>query len=178
MTDFDPTWSPSGEYVAFVSDRDKNLELYETNDRFLLKRLTNDPGFDAFPAWSPDNQSIAFSTDRGDAGNRDLFYMSAGGNNAGVTELTQAPGWDQAPDWQKKPAAPAVGPPPPGRLGSCRTIAPPAIPSRRSPAPATVGSQEPCEISAPQWPRPISSLIGRQASHGWTRTPAPLVVIR
>ncbi|MGE5272845.1 MAG: hypothetical protein ACM3QU_03615 [Verrucomicrobiota bacterium] len=110
--DFDPTWSPTGEYVAFVSNRDKNLELYETNDRFLLKRLTNDPGTDAFPAWSPDNKWIAFSTDRGDAGNRDLFYMSAGGDTPGVNELTQAPGWDQAPDWQRKPASPAVGPPP------------------------------------------------------------------
>ena len=110
--DFDPTWAPSGEYVAFVSDRDKNLELYETNDRFLLRRLTNEPGFDAFPAWSPDNKWIAFSTDRGDAGNRDLFYMSAAGDGNGVNELTQAPGWDQAPDWQRKPASPAVGPSP------------------------------------------------------------------
>jgi Tol biopolymer transport system component len=110
--DFDPTWAPSGEYVAFVSDRDGNLDLYETNDRFLLKRLTNDPGFDAFPAWSPDNRWIAFSTDRGDAGNRDVYYMSGGGDDAGVTELTQAPGWDQAPDWQRRPSSPAVGPPP------------------------------------------------------------------
>ena len=117
--DFDPTWAPSGEYVAFVSDRDRNLELYETNDRFLLRRLTDDPGFDAFPAWSPDNKWIAFSSDRGDAGNRDLVYMGAGGDTTGVTELTQARGWDQGLDWQRKPASPAVGPPPsrpPGNL--------------------------------------------------------------
>jgi len=110
--DFDPTWSPNGQLVAFVSNRDGNLEIYETNDRFLLKRLTSDRGLDAFPAWSPDGKWIAFSTDRGDAGNRDVAYMNSNGDGNGVTELTQAPGWDQAPDWQRKPVSPAVGPAP------------------------------------------------------------------
>jgi Tol biopolymer transport system component len=103
--DFDPTWSPDGQFVAFVSNRDRNLEIYETNDRFLLKRLTHDPALDAFPSFSPDGRWIAFSTDRGDTGNRDLHYMSANGDGNGVTELTQAPGWDQAPDWQARPAS-------------------------------------------------------------------------
>jgi len=111
--DFDPAWSSDGQLVSFVSDRDGNDEIYETNDRFLLKRLTNDPGFDAFPAWSPDGRWIAFSTDRSDAGNRDVFYMSSNGDAGGVTELTQAPGWDQAPDWQRAKLSTApVGPAP------------------------------------------------------------------
>jgi Tol biopolymer transport system component len=124
--DFDPTWSPDGQLVAFVSNRDRNLEIYVTNDRFLLKRLTHDPGLDAFPAWSPDGQWIAFSTDRSDTGNRDLHYMSANGDGNGVFELTQAPGWDQAPDWQAKPVSPAAGVP---------SARPPAnLPHRRSPS--------------------------------------------
>jgi Tol biopolymer transport system component len=101
--DFDPAWSPDGQFVPFVSNRDRNLEIYETNDRFLLKRLTHDTGLDAFPSFSPDGKWVAFSTDRGDTGNRDLHYMSANGDGEGATQLTQAPGWDQAPDWQSKP---------------------------------------------------------------------------
>jgi TolB protein len=124
--DFDPTWSPNGEYVAFVSDRDRNLEIYETNDRFLLKRLTNDPGFDAFPAFSPDGRFIAFSTDRGDAGNRDVHYMPSDGDSDGVTELTQAPGWDVAPDWQRVPTVRPLTRPSP-------VNPPPRLPHRPSP---------------------------------------------
>ena len=32
--DFDPTWSPDGQLVGFVSNHDRNDEIYETNDRF------------------------------------------------------------------------------------------------------------------------------------------------
>jgi hypothetical protein len=49
--------------------------------------------------------------------------MSSDGDVSGVTELTQAPGWDQAPDWQ--PVRP-VG-------GSAFAAHPPKLSSRRSP---------------------------------------------
>ena len=109
--DFDPTWAPSGEWIAFVSDRDRNLEIYATNDRFLLKRLTQNSGVDAFPAYSPDGTQIVFTTDRGDAGNLDLHSMGKDGDILGVTGADAGAGPDQAPDWQRVPASPASGPP-------------------------------------------------------------------
>ena len=45
--------------------------------------------------------------------------MNSNGDAAGVTELTQSPGWDQAPDWQASGPArmrvptPKLPPPPP-----------------------------------------------------------------
>jgi TolB protein len=113
-SDFDPTWSPDGELVTFVTDRDGNLEIYATNDRFLLRRLTDNPALDAFPAWSPDNKSIVFVSDRNDRGNRDLYVMKSDGTS--VKRLTDSANWDIAPDWSSvAPGAPGKPPPLPAR---------------------------------------------------------------
>jgi Tol biopolymer transport system component len=109
-SDFDPTWSPDGELVTFVSDRDGNLEVYATNDRFLLRRLTTNPALDAFPAWSPDNRSIVFVSDRNDPGNRDLYVMKSDGTS--VKRLTDSANWDVAPDWSSVTPGAAGKPPP------------------------------------------------------------------
>ena len=43
-TDGDPAWSPDGTKIAFVSDRDGNLEIYVMNaDGSGQTRLTNNP---------------------------------------------------------------------------------------------------------------------------------------
>lgn len=61
--DYDPSWSPDGQFLAFMSDRDGNPEIYTMDtDGSNIRRLTftNHWDVDYAPAWSPDGEHIAF----------------------------------------------------------------------------------------------------------------------
>jgi TolB protein len=73
------SWSPDGQRIAFVSDRNGNDEVYVINfDGAGLRNLTRNPARDGHPAWSRDGRTIGFVSDRG--GNRDIYVMNADGN--------------------------------------------------------------------------------------------------
>lgn len=70
--DFSPAFSPDGNSIAFVSDRDDsrsgfcspncNYNLYVMNmDGSNVRRVTNLPGAEWDPDWSPDGEFIAFT---------------------------------------------------------------------------------------------------------------------
>jgi serine/threonine protein kinase len=60
-----PEASPNGKWVAFMSQRDGNWEVYVARlDAGSPTRLTKNPANDGLPAWSPDGRYIAFVTDR------------------------------------------------------------------------------------------------------------------
>jgi Tol biopolymer transport system component len=84
--------------IAFVSDRDGNLEIYIMKaDGSDQTNLTNFPqSSDEAPAWSPDGSLIAFTSDRD--GDDEIYVMNADGS--GQTNLTDnAAGRDAAPNW-------------------------------------------------------------------------------
>jgi len=84
-----PAGSPDGRYVAFMSLRDGNWEVYRVNlDGAGLLRLTNSPGNDGLPTWSPDGAHIAFASDR--EGGWAVWVMSA--NGSGQRKLFPFPG--------------------------------------------------------------------------------------
>jgi len=73
---------------------DPHMDLFEaTLDGRILRRLTDQPGYDAECAYSPDGRQIVFCSDRD--GDPDLYIMNADGS--GVRQLTNEPGYDGGP---------------------------------------------------------------------------------
>lgn len=64
--DTQPNWSPTGQFLAFMSDgRDGNPEIYRLDVASgQVARLTNNPSIDAQPAVSPDGAWVAFLSNR------------------------------------------------------------------------------------------------------------------
>jgi hypothetical protein len=92
-----PALSPGGQTVAFVSNRDGNLEIYSMNiDGSDLRNLTNNPAEDRKPAWSPDSERIVFVSKR-EGGQSDIYVMNKDGTN--VDRLTTDEAIDTSPAW-------------------------------------------------------------------------------
>ena len=83
----EPTFSPDGETIAYVSDRTGNFEIF-------LKQvsggpdvnITNNPADDVQPAFSPDGKQIAFVSTRESAKqlNYEIFYVPPTGGDIWV----------------------------------------------------------------------------------------------
>jgi len=86
-TSSDPTFSPDGSRIAFVSQRDGNPEIYVMNaDGRGVTRITNDPQGDGRPAFSADGQSLVFHSSR-TAGKQQIWSVNLDGTS--LTQLTK-----------------------------------------------------------------------------------------
>ena len=92
--DYDPSWSPDGERIAFVSNRERGQEqIYVMDsDGGNAMRLTNDATHQE-PAWSPVGEKIAYVRNKG---GRQIWLMDADGSNQ--QQLTQI-GKNRQPAW-------------------------------------------------------------------------------
>jgi Ca2+-binding RTX toxin-like protein len=89
---FDPSWSPDGRTIAFVSRRDGNLELYTMSwDGSNQTRITSTPGAESSPDWSPDGRRLVFV--RGP----DLWVRDIGTGRE--NRLTRTPHVETEPVW-------------------------------------------------------------------------------
>jgi len=91
-----PTYSPDGSKVAFVSDMLSSLDIWVIGvDGSELRRLSDFSMDVRDPVWSPDGSRIAFSTSRG--GNPDIWTIQLDGSNP--VQLTTGPSDDDQPSW-------------------------------------------------------------------------------
>jgi TolB protein len=85
----EPSWSPEGQQISFMSLRAGNWEIYVINaDGSGVKRLTHNTASDGYPAWSPDGRQLAFTRFRPASGSpgdfvpgySDVYVMNADGS--------------------------------------------------------------------------------------------------
>src|SRR5215471_8025780 len=73
--DYNPAWSPDGQWIVFTSERGGSADLYRVRtDGSGLKRLTTSPAYDDQAAFSPDGQKLVFVSTRAD-GTADLWIL-------------------------------------------------------------------------------------------------------
>lgn len=94
--DTEPAPSRDGGYVAFVSERDGDPEIYtmDANGKGLTQ-LTNNQARDTHPSWSPDGARILFQSDRD--GNLEIYTMNSDGSEP--VRLTHNQARDLDPVW-------------------------------------------------------------------------------
>ena len=82
-----PSFSPDGTRIAFVSDGSQNLEIYTADaDGENPQRITQNTSADDNPVWTPDGQQIVFES-VGPSGASHIWIMNADGSS--LRQLTQ-----------------------------------------------------------------------------------------
>ncbi len=95
--DLSPTFSPDGRYVAYVSERSGQPQIFtQAIESGAIKRVTFSGNYNTQPAWSPTGDKLAF-TMRENSGALNIFVVNTDGS--GLTRLTENSGNNESPSW-------------------------------------------------------------------------------
>jgi Tol biopolymer transport system component len=95
--DYNPVWSPDGQWIVFTSERNGSADLYGVKpDGTGLERLTANPAYDDQADYSPDGQKLVFVSTRAN-GTANLWIRDL--RNHHESPLTSQPAGDFRPAW-------------------------------------------------------------------------------
>ena len=96
--DWNPAWSPDGDWIVFESFRSGRRGLYRVHpDTALVRRVATEPEADCWSAtWSPDGDWLAYVSNVD--GDPELFVSDPGGGR--TRQLTDNAIEDLAPAWR------------------------------------------------------------------------------
>lgn len=91
-----PTWSPDGIYLAYVSFRNRQAEVFAVNLKTGKdQKIAAFKGINGAPVFSPDGKKLALTSSKN--GNPDIYVMDM--RSRQWTQLTKGYGIETEPEW-------------------------------------------------------------------------------
>ena len=96
--DTSPAWSPTGQQIAFVSDRSGTPQIWLIDiDGSNVQRLIDQGGHCDSPSWSPDGRYLIYSWQPPKGYKHDIFLLEI--VTGAIIQLTSGRGSNENPHW-------------------------------------------------------------------------------